>query len=107
MLMHQEKADELGLLTSDIAVVLLDGLFDQVPSALVPTYQGIQSNHLADIDLLSQVNLHELLLIHAEPKAQRFGLMLGSCSAPDMLSAAPARSPASICGPDSGEYHKS
>jgi hypothetical protein len=50
MLTHQEKADELGPLTSDIAVVLLDDLGDQVPSALVPTHLGIQSNHLVDID---------------------------------------------------------
>ncbi len=76
MLMHQEKADELGLLTSDIAVVLLDGLFDQVPSALVPTYQGIQSNHLADIDLLSHVNLHELLLFMLSPRRSDLGLCL-------------------------------
>jgi hypothetical protein len=31
-------------------------------STLVPTHQSIQSSHLVDMDLVSHVNLHELLL---------------------------------------------
>jgi len=43
-------------------MALRDGLCDQVPPALLPTHQGMQSDHLVDIDLLSGLNLHELLL---------------------------------------------
>jgi len=88
MLMHQEKSDDLGLLTSHVAVVLLDGLCDQVPSARTPAYQHIQSDHLIDIDLLSHVNLHERLLflqstLQRESDTQATGVVAADCNRKD------------------------